>query len=366
MGGTVKASGSRLPLLVRCGYSMRPDVTLPPSTDSEASIRGVARHRDFEDWVQRGMGGDHLSAWPDFESARTRFLLELSTRFDARAPLSTEAVMVYDVLTGSARVSRIKRTHEDPDAKPSEIRLICDVAQGDLVIDYKTGRPIEGASVQTRALALAWARLHGLDSVRAALAYVDDAGRWWRYDEERLDVFDLAETAEMLRDLYDHEAEHVPRPGPWCRELYCPLAGSCPATRPALVHAVGGAMVPTLDPQTEEEAAALWQARNALRKWESDAHAALRRYVDAGRTIPIGDGRRWGRVESKGPERVSLTAAGVEYLRGELPDALVVSTTKTEIEHCASRERARKVIAKLGEMGCLSSKPSVKYEEIEE
>ena len=362
----MKASGSRLPLLARCAYTMRPDVHLPESPDSEASIRGKARHRDFEAWVNRSVEVDPLSAWPDAEAVRLRFLLELSQRFERGADISREIVLVYDVLSGTTRESRHKRTHDDPDAKPSEIRLIADIAQGDLVADYKTGRPIEGASEQTRALALAWARLHGLETVRAALAYVDDDGRIWRWDEQTLDEFDLLAIRDDLRELYEHEAEHQPRPGPWCRELYCPVAGACPATAPALVHALGGA-APSLDPQTPEEATALWQARNALRRWEMSAHDALRRYVDAGHTVEIGDGRRWGRVESKGAERVTLTPAGVECLRDALPAALEVSTSKTAIERCAvDRAHARAVIAELGKLGCLSSKTTVKYEEIEE
>lgn len=344
---------------------MRPDVELPESPDSEASIRGKARHVDFERWVASSVEVDPLSAWPDAEAARLRFLLELSTRFDTRAAIARECVLVYDVLSGTTRVSLHKRTHDDHEAKPSEIRLIADIAQGSLVADYKTGRPIEGAAEQTRALALAWARLHGLETVRAALAYVDDDGRIWRWDEQTLDVFELGAVAEGLRELYEHEAEHQPRPGPWCRELYCPIAGACPATAPALVHAIGGA-APSLDPQTPAEATALWQARNALRRWEMSAHDALRRYVDAGHTVEIGDGRRWGRVESKGAERVMLTLDGLRLLRETLPAALEESTSKTAIERAArDRAHAREVIAQLGKLGCLSSKTTVKYEEIE-
>lgn len=363
----MKASGSRLPLLARCAYTMRPDVDLPESHDSEASVRGKARHRDFEAWVNRSVAVDPFSAWPDAEAARLRFLLELSQRFEAWRPTSTETVLVYDVLAGTTRRSPHGRTHDDPDAKPSEIRLVADIAQDDLVCDYKTGRPIEGADEQTRALALAWARLHGLETVRAALAYVDDDGRIWRWDEQRLDLFDLEEVAEHLRELYEHESEHQPRPGPWCRELYCPLAGSCPATAPALTHAAGGGLVPSLDPQTPEEATALWQARNAVRRWEMTAHDALRRYVDGGRTIDIGDGRRWGRVETKGAERVTLTPDGVRYLRGVLPDAIEESTSKTAIaKHAPTTKEARAIIEDLGKLGCLSSKTTTKYEEIEE
>jgi hypothetical protein len=375
MGEAVRASGSRLPLLVQCGYTMRPEVVMPPATSGAAAVRGIARHADFEAWT-RGTTVESAGAseWPDAQAAKLRFLLELGTRYPAASVHggavgwerpSTEVIMVLDVLSGVVRESEYRRSHEDPDTRPSEIRLVADVASGDLVIDYKTGRPIEGASVQTRALALAWARLRGITSVRAALAYIDDAGRWWRYDEESLDAFDLSEVAEQLRALYEHEASHAPRPGPWCRDLYCPLAGTCPATAPALVHAAGGMPVPSLDPQTPEEVTALYLARSAVRAWERDAFAALQRWADSGRTVQIGNGREWGRVESRGAERVTLTAEGRAYLADTLPDALEVSTTKTAINGCAPRAKAREVLARLGELGCLSSKTSVKYEEIE-
>ena len=363
----MRASGSKLPLLARCAYTCRPDVTLPAGSDSEPAARGRARHEDFEAWVKGvdGWESPALSAWPDEQAARRRFLLELSTRLPMLSLVETEVVMVYDTVSGRTRRSPHKRTHDDADAVASEIRLIADAASGDLVVDYKTGRPVTGAEEQTRALALAWASLHGLSSVRAALAYIDDAGRVWRWDEQRLDSFDLVDAAGKLLDLYAHETEHVPRPGPWCRELYCPLAGTCPATAPALVVATGGAVVPSLDPQTPAEATALYLARTAVRAWEMNAFTALRRYVDSGLTIAIGDGREWGRVEGRGSERVTLTEDGTAYLHATLPDCLEVSTSKTAINACATKAQAKEVLAKLGELGCLATKSSIKYEEIE-
>lgn len=361
----MRASGSRLPLLSQCAYSMRPDVVLPPSTSGDAAIRGIARHVDFEAWLSGHVTHESASEWPDAEAARVRWCLEMSTRLDLGATRHAEAVLVYDVLSETTRVSPHRRTHEDPDARPSEIRLIADLACESLVVDHKTGRPVVGAERQTRALALAWARLRGLDDVRAALSYVDDHGRIWRWDEERLDAFGLADVADELRRLYEHESDHPAVPGPWCRELYCPLVGACPATAPALVHAAGGIAVPTLDPQTPEEATALYLAREAVRGWDRDAHSALRRYVDGGRTIAIGDGRQWGRVESRGSERVTLTEEGVAYLREALPSALEVSTSKTAINAAATRVQAKEVLANLGELGCLSTKTTTKYEEID-
>ena len=110
---------------------------------------------------------------------------------------------------------------------------------------------------------------------------------------------------------------------------------------------------------------ALYLARSAVRAWERDAFAALQRWADSGRTVAIGNGREWGRVESRGAERVTLTSEGRAYLAAELPDALEVSTTKTAINASAPRAKAREVLARLGELGCLATKTSVKYEEIE-
>ena len=360
----MRASGSKLPLLSQCAYTMRPDVTMPAATYGEAAARGIARHLDFEAWLGGHTSHAVASEWPDAEAARLRFLLEVSTRLSLDVPWHCEIVLVYDVLTERTRISTHKRTHEDPEAMPSELRLIADLAQEHLIVDWKTGRPAEGSSKQTRALALAWARLRGLSDVRAALAYVDDNGRIWRWDAEAMDAFDLAEVAEELRQLYVHEADHQARPGPWCRELYCPLVGTCPATAPALVQASGG-LVPSLDPQTPEEATALYLAREAVRGWDRDAHAALRRYADAGHTIEIGNGRQWGKVETRGSERVTLTAEGIAYLREALPSCLEVSTSKTAINGAAPKAQAKAVLSRLGELGCLATKPSVKYEEID-
>jgi hypothetical protein len=82
--------------------------------------------------------------------------------------------------------------------------------------------------------------------------------------------------------------------------------------------------------------------------------------------IDIGGGRRWGRVESRGSERVTLTADGRAYMEHMLPDALEVSTSKAAIRAAAtSAARVKEVLARLGELGCLATKSSTKYEEID-
>lgn len=347
----MKWSGSKLPLLRACGYSARPDVAVPADAQSDAARRGVARHLAFERWLSGGVDPVDGCEWAAPPSVvRETFLrsvLDLGL-----VDVEVEIPFVLDVETGRSRRSPHRRTHEDPEAKPTEIRLIADALSGPVVVDWKTGRHRSEAVAQLDGLTLA------AGAQRGVLAYVDDYGAITHTVERTYDEIDHAATLAWLRGILERERTAQPIPGPHCRDLYCPLLGACPATAPALVAACVPAI--TLAPETPEEARALFLAREVARGWYTRADDALRAYVDQRGEVPLGDGRAYG-VSTSTRETITLTPEAIASI--DLPpDALRVSTSKSAINAAVGAKRGRELLAKLGELGCLTVTTTRRYE----
>lgn len=350
----MKWSGSKLPLLRACGYSARPDVAVPPDVQSDAARRGVARHLAFEHWLAGGVTSDPDGCeWAAPPSVvRETFLRSVHALGLGDVAVEVEIPFVLDVETGRSRRSPHRRTHEDPEARPSEIRLIADALSASVVVDWKTGRHRPEAVAQLDGLTLAARAQRGI------LAYVDDYGAITHTVERTYDEIDHAATLAWLRGLLERERTAQPIPGPHCRDLFCPLLGSCPATAPALVAA--GVPAITLAPETPEEARALFLAREVARGWYTRADDALRAYVDQRGEVPLGDGRAYG-VSTSTRETITLTPEAIASI--DLPpDALRVSTSKSAINAAVGAKRGRELLAKLGELGCLTVTTTRRYE----
>lgn len=199
------------------------------------------------------------------------------------------------------------------------------------VIDVKTGRgwlPNPAASGQLRALALAFARVYGVDSAEVGHLRVDTAdGRAW-LDLEPLDALEMATVREQLLEAREAvEAEVVaPKEGPWCR--YCPAFAVCPA-KAALVTEMMD--VPVLDAFT---AAAAWQRIKDTRAVLDRVEAALKEYA-AREAVSLPGGWVLAEVESV---RESLDgrkahAAALEVLGPAAADVAVeLTATKASVE----------------------------------
>lgn len=345
-------SGSKLPLLRACGYSARPDVAVPPDVQSEPARRGVARHLAFEHWISGGVTSDPEGCdWAAPPSVvRETFLRSV---FDlGLGDVEVEIPIVLDVETGRSRRSPHKRTSDDPEAQPTEIRLIADALSTSVVVDWKTGRHRPEAVSQLDGLVLA-AR-----AARGILAYVDDYGSITHTVERTYDEIDHAATLAWMRGILERERTAEPIPGPHCRDLYCPLLGLCPATAPTL--AAAGVPPVTLAPETPEEARALFLAREVARGWYTRADDALRAYVDQRGEVPLGDGRAYG-VSTSTRETITLTPEAIAAV--DIPaDALRVSTSKSAINAALGAKRGRELLAQLGELGCLTVTTTRRYE----
>lgn len=342
-------SASRLPLLTSCAYSGRDDVTSPDLPPGEAAERGTARHAAFDVWLR---GDDHDGRGCDWGApvvaVRERFLSDARERWPGLS--ESETVRVVDVETGHVRTSPHRRSHDDPDARPSELRVIGDAfgAGAGVVVDWKTGRPRDYGA-QLDALAYAYGARTG------ALAYVDDYGSIWHVTERTYDEIDHAETLRRLRALLADPAPPAVA-GPHCRDKFCPLVGQCPATRPAL-DAVGVPSV-TLSPETDAEARDLYLAREIAREWYVRADDALRRYVDAHGDVPLADGSRYGVTVTR-RETITLTPEAAATLP---PEALRATTSKSAINAALGKAAGAEALARLAEAGCITVTESRRYE----
>ncbi len=346
-------SGSKLPLLRACGYSARPDVEVPADVQSEPARRGVARHLAFEHWLSGGVTSDPDGCdWAAPPSVVRETFLRSVFDLGLGGTVEVEIPIVLDVETGRSRRSPHKRTHDDPEAQPTEIRLIADALSSSVVVDWKTGRHRAEAVSQLDGLVLAARASRGI------LAYVDDYGAITHTVERTYDEIDHAATLAWMRGILERERTAQPIPGPHCRDLFCPLLGLCPATAPALVAA--GVPPVSLSPETPEEARALFLAREVARGWYTRADDALRQYVDQRGEVPLGDGRAYG-VNTSTRETITLTPEAIAAV--DIPaDALRVSTSKSAINAALGAKRGRELLAQLGELGCLTVTTTRRYE----
>lgn len=382
----MRASASRLPLLLSCAYPARDDVRVPDAP-SAAGDRGTARHRILEaELVARltlATGPVLVEGAADLEDPVT-FVQNAGSWLDAllsqaeTGKVWPEQVYVYDVQADTARTSPHKRSHDDPQHRADrEIRCIADVVwmssfDGHVhVDDYKTGR-IEnvdpaGENAQMRALGLAVARALGVYSVTVRVIAVDDDGRCRVASEATLEEWDLEEIAASLRSLAARVPHAQPTPGTWCRRKWCALAGLCPAT----VNIASQAIAPVLPaPPTEASypiiatplsathAAYLLVVLDLVTAFAKELEKNLKSYAKE-HPIPTGEGRTWGPVLTP-VTSIETSDAAVAVLSQALGAKVTEALGITK----AGIERAAKAVTKRGEGAALVRKIMASLEEV--
>lgn len=392
----MRASASRLPLLMSCAYPARDDVRVPEST-SAAGDRGAARHRILEAALLSSLGAPCVVDGEDADLSDPDAFLANATawidslRAGAQPGIEAERAYVYDVHADRSRVSPHTRSHDDPDHRADrEIRCIADVVWtstgGQLhVDDYKTGR-IEnvepaGDNWQMRALGLAAARAEDARSVTVRVIAVDDEGRCRVASQATFDEWDLEEIAASLRQLVASIPTAQPTPGTWCRRKWCALAGLCPAT----VDVASKAIAPVLPtPPTEasypiiatplspQHAAYLLVVLDLVRAFGAELEKNLKAYAKE-HPIPTGDGRTWGPVLSP-TTSIETSDAAVAVLSQALGEHVTkaLGITKAGIERAAKLATkrgegaalVRKIMAALEEAGAVKQGNRTEYQEV--
>jgi hypothetical protein len=269
----------------------------------------------------------------------------------------SEEAFAFEPATGKARHAKDRR-----DKTPTEIFGAADLVflrvDGVLVVrDWKTGRraadkrPSE--TRQLRFLALAAAQVHGADTVRVELAFVDDEAV--ELVGEDLDALELGaidgEIAELVERL---EAPAVPNPGPWCERNYCPIRSVCPATLAALAKVDADlAAFPLGAPFASSEHAAFVRHRLPVLRAALDAiDTQIEAYALRTGPLPVegSPGKVWGPRQMPGHERIAATPAAIALVLEQLgPEAGAIAVEVSYSMSKASLERG--VRAKLGPEG---------------
>lgn len=319
----MRPSMSKLPLLARCQWWARPDVTAPTMAPSAAMQLGTAVHAAIERRL-RGEPTPDLEVDADelFAGWREWWATEGAERFGADGWLC-EVALAYRTTTDTARELGDVRGRAYPTTAPDEIVGTVDAvrvtAGRAIVIDWKTGddrqRLTEDAADnrQLRGYALAVSRAYGVDDVTVAVVRIGSSGVTCTAHD--LDAFDLAHAADDLRrQLADVPTAH-PAPGLHCAR--CPAVSVCPATiastdqlAPRAAEGIDAPPEPVPLVVTADNAAPLLARLRAVQAACDHVEAALRAYATTTPGgVPLPDGRRWGRVTS---ERSSIVLDGPE------------------------------------------------------
>ncbi len=337
-------SASKIELVTKCEGAL----ALPQRDERNAyQDAGNERHEQLEDDIAAGRIPEVLEArWPGYT-------------------WRSEVAYAIDVATGKGRVLgvRIQRNYEAFDLGPFEITGTADLEgrgpSGELaIVDRKSYDPnVSRAAVngQVHTLALAASRAFGVDDADVAI--------WHEVrplDVHHLDVFDLDTYLGELRGIFERAAAARGRvragialtlvTGEHCR--WCAAFSNCEAQQALALDVHSGnadmriaMLLPLADDESAANAYEFWKRVKMLSKRLGDAlHARA-----GEKPIPLGDGRWFGKVASKGNEKLDgdVTYEAVRKLHGQgIADAAVERTaTKAKIKEALGMANVPSVAA---------------------
>lgn len=279
---------------------------------SEVAARGTAVHWFIEQ--ARKVGRD--AALEQVSDDDTREFCAALPLDQLPAGGSHEVALAWDYEKDAARLLPASAHRDYGDAKPTEFVGTADYVGRDgaavVVLDYKTGHKYLGPahdSRQLRELALAAARLEGVDEARAGYCFLREDGTY-AFSWATFDAFDLAEIADELRHLAgvledaqtaaDRRDAADFHEGEWCD--YCPAFNSCPA-KMQLARAIGSGdalrelatIERRVEQMTDTELAAAYERIERYDDIAERVRKAVRARA-AMQPIDLPDGRRLGSV----------------------------------------------------------------------
>ncbi len=290
----MQASASRANLLMRCGYWCRPDVEGPPNESGPGARYGIAVHSLTES-LSTGERAevdvapeDSLRAQDDADALYTWHATHIG------GEKYHEQKVAFNTRTRTARVLLEPAARDYSGCVAGEFPGTADLiaVKGDAVcvVDYKTGHtPWEIYKDQLNFLGLAAARIYGVQRAVCVVLKVSEGECYphhWSLDAEALQAFE-----DRFVTAFERVAGSEPTPGDHCTSLYCPIAGTCPATMARIGQETGidMASVPVDGSvRDHEHAAQLYQVKLLLGKSRKVLDDQLKRYVDATGGFPVG------------------------------------------------------------------------------
>lgn len=293
-------SASRVNLLLNCQFWARDDVQGPPNESGEGALYGIAVHGLTE---SLGTGKrvsipplselDHLQATVDANALYTWHTQHIG------GVKHHEQKVAFNIHNRTARVLTRPEPRDYSECSEQEFPGTADliaVKPGVVcVVDYKTGHtPWEIYKDQLNFLGLCAAKIHNAERAVCVVLKVSDGECFphhWVLEQGDLESFE-----NRFVTAWSQIPNADPVFGPHCTSLYCPLAGTCPATLNAITTETG---VPTDDIKTDasiadhEHAARLYQIKLLLGKSRDVLDSQLKKYVDLTGGFPLPNGKQY-------------------------------------------------------------------------
>jgi hypothetical protein len=299
------ASASRVNLFLKCGYWARPDILGPPNESGPGAHYGIAVHSLTEALSKPGtiIDYDAISKQHDLTSQQINqakadaFALYTWHQKHIGGQKYHEQKVAFNTKTRTARVLTKPEPRDYSECSPEEFPGTADLISvkddAACVIDYKTGHtPWEIYKDQLNFLGLAASKIYERSRIVCIVLKVSNGEcypHYWVLDQQKLDEFE-----NKFVSAFERVPECEPSPGPHCISLYCPLAGTCPATLGKLQPETGGELTRSIDTECsikdDEHANRLYEIKSLLTKTSKIVSLSLKQYVDktGGFVLPNG------------------------------------------------------------------------------
>lgn len=360
-------SGSQLKRALACPASLHlPQVTLPPS---EAAGRGTWIHRYLELLYTGHSQADALKVLSEgcppeiVDECQSIVLPSLPT-----VQWECEKAIAYDISDRTARWlgNSIGRNYGELGTFEVPLTLDMTAVTADCVyvLDWKTGHAELGPPrehPQLLAGALAMAKLHDRHHARVAFGYVRQNGEIHVTEWAELDIFDLEDFGETLRDLQMRSASVAATiaqgktpdvtMGGHCD--YCPAFHSCPG-QTSLVRSIPGLAKNDSGSLTRGQMGEAWVKIRSARKLLSQMERTIR--AEAAREpIPLPNGKTLGPVMVEGNEKLDGRVA--HSVIADVTEDFAVADAAVDMKVTkASIDRALKVHCQPGELASVRRK----------
>jgi hypothetical protein len=368
----VRLTASKRALFSECQYWALPDVPWD-NVSTENADAGHEAHRGFESLATGEVV--LLSEPARAKTVAMRPVMETlcADKGDGPSRAETEVAFAWTSFDDTARVlgtGRAAYANAADHEMCGTTDLLVVSPLGAIGI-YDAKNDVPGHEVDARhqlhTLALFAARALGVDSVTVGTILVNEVDARL-IDVHVLDAFALDLEADTLRDALNQlNLDPQPRPGPWCRERYCPARSGCPATVEALAQTMPTELLTRfkLSAQIESEQHAAWSltAVDLVEEACRVIKSKLRDFADTHGGILLEDGSTWAGQEVT-TEKPTLDVPGaLDVLeRAGGGEAVTHTVTWAALERTIGRPKAKAVREELAGISAVKTSTHKRYE----